>query len=53
MEAVFPKNAQYIALGHIHKPQIVPGTKINEQDMQGHQYIIIKRKLILRKSVFL
>jgi len=22
----FPKNAQYIALGHVHKPQIVPGT---------------------------
>ena len=22
----FPKEAQYIALGHIHKPQIVPGT---------------------------
>ncbi|MGI1660422.1 MAG: exonuclease SbcCD subunit D [Desulfitobacterium sp.] len=22
----FPENAQYIALGHIHKPQIVPGT---------------------------
>lgn len=25
--AVFPKEAQYIALGHVHKPQIVPGTK--------------------------
>lgn len=23
----FPKTAQYIALGHIHKPQIVPGTQ--------------------------
>lgn len=23
----FPKSAQYIALGHVHKPQIVPGTK--------------------------
>lgn len=23
----FPENAQYVALGHIHKPQIVPGTK--------------------------
>lgn len=22
----FPKKAQYIALGHVHKPQIVPGT---------------------------
>lgn len=22
----FPDNAQYVALGHIHKPQIVPGT---------------------------
>ena len=22
----FPKDAQYIALGHIHKPQVVPGT---------------------------
>lgn len=22
----FPKKAQYVALGHIHKPQIVPGT---------------------------
>ncbi|WP_010233045.1 exonuclease SbcCD subunit D [Clostridium arbusti] len=22
----FPKNAQYIALGHVHKPQVVPGT---------------------------
>ncbi len=22
----FPKSAQYIALGHVHKPQIVPGT---------------------------
>lgn len=22
----FPENAQYIALGHVHKPQIVPGT---------------------------
>ncbi|MGN0145042.1 MAG: exonuclease SbcCD subunit D [Clostridium sp.] len=22
----FPKEAQYIALGHVHKPQIVPGT---------------------------
>lgn len=23
----FPKTAQYIALGHVHKPQVVPGTK--------------------------
>lgn len=23
----FPKEAQYIALGHIHKPQVVPGTE--------------------------
>lgn len=23
----FPKEAQYIALGHVHKPQIVPGTQ--------------------------
>lgn len=23
----FPETAQYIALGHVHKPQIVPGTK--------------------------
>jgi exonuclease SbcD len=23
----FPKEAQYIALGHIHKPQLVPGTE--------------------------
>lgn len=23
----FPKNAQYIALGHVHKPQIVPNTQ--------------------------
>ncbi|GAA0127520.1 exonuclease SbcCD subunit D [Clostridium sp. CTA-19] len=23
----FPKEAQYIALGHVHKPQVVPGTK--------------------------
>ena len=23
----FPKEAQYIALGHVHKPQIVPGTE--------------------------
>lgn len=22
----FPKSAQYVALGHVHKPQIVPGT---------------------------
>ena len=22
----FPSNAQYIALGHVHKPQVVPGT---------------------------
>ncbi len=22
----FPENAQYVALGHIHKPQLVPGT---------------------------
>lgn len=24
---VFPEEAQYIALGHVHKPQIVPGTR--------------------------
>lgn len=24
---IFPSKAQYIALGHIHKPQIVPGTE--------------------------
>ena len=24
--SIFPKKAQYIALGHVHKPQIVPGT---------------------------
>lgn len=23
----FPKEAQYIALGHVHKPQVVPGTE--------------------------
>lgn len=23
----FPSNAQYVALGHVHKPQIVPGTQ--------------------------
>lgn len=23
----FPKEAQYIALGHVHKPQVVPGTQ--------------------------
>lgn len=23
----FPKEAQYVALGHVHKPQIVPGTE--------------------------
>lgn len=23
----FPKSAQYIALGHVHKPQVVPGTQ--------------------------
>ena len=23
----FPEKAQYVALGHIHKPQVVPGTK--------------------------
>lgn len=24
--SIFPEKAQYIALGHVHKPQIVPGT---------------------------
>lgn len=24
--SIFPKKAQYIALGHVHKPQVVPGT---------------------------
>lgn len=25
--ACFPESAQYVALGHVHKPQIVPGTQ--------------------------
>lgn len=39
----FPKEAQYIALGHVHKPQIVPGT-IKKQDIQVLHFINIKRK---------
>ena len=38
-----PKEAQYVALGHVHKPQVVPGTN-KKLDILVLQFNIIKRR---------
>lgn len=48
----FPKNAQYVALGHVHKPQLVPGThKIARYSGSPIQYN--KKEINFKKKCFL
>lgn len=48
----FPKNAQYIALGHVHKPQVVPGTK-GIARYSGSPLHYNRKEIGLQKSVLL
>lgn len=44
----FPKEAQYIALGHVHKPQLVPGTN-KKARYSGSPIHYNKKKFIIIK----
>lgn len=48
----FPENAQYIALGHIHKPQIVPGTK-QKARYAGSPIHYNKKEINFQKKCFI
>ncbi|SFR68751.1 exonuclease SbcCD subunit D [Anaeromicropila populeti] len=48
----FPKQAQYIALGHIHRPQIVPGTEKRAR-YAGAPLHYHKGEAAFQKKVFL
>ena len=48
----FPKNAQYIALGHIHKPQIVPGTDKRAR-YSGSPLHYSKKEINFKKKCFI
>ena len=48
----FPENAQYIALGHIHKPQIVPGTN-GKARYSGSPIQYNKKEINFKKKCFI
>lgn len=48
----FPKNAQYIALGHIHKPQIVPKTD-GKARYSGSPIHYNRKEIIYKKQCIL
>lgn len=48
----FPKEAQYIALGHVHKPQIVPGTGRRAR-YSGSPIHYNKKEISFEKKCFL
>ncbi|MDD2494707.1 MAG: exonuclease SbcCD subunit D [Tissierellia bacterium] len=48
----FPSNAQYIALGHIHKPQIVPGSN-NKARYAGSPIHYNKKEINFKKKCFI
>ena len=48
----FPKEAQYIALGHVHKPQIVPGTN-KKARYSGSPLHYTKKEINITKKCFI
>ncbi|WP_333886646.1 exonuclease SbcCD subunit D [Clostridium sp.] len=48
----FPENAQYIALGHIHKPQIVPGSN-GKARYSGSPIQYNKKEINFKKKCFI
>jgi exonuclease SbcD len=48
----FPSKAQYVALGHIHKPQIVPGTK-GRARYAGSPIQYNKKEINFKKKCFI
>ena len=48
----FPENAQYIALGHIHKPQIVPATEKRAR-YSGSPLEYNKKEINFKKKCFI
>ncbi|WP_346968135.1 exonuclease SbcCD subunit D [Clostridium disporicum] len=48
----FPKEAQYIALGHVHKPQIVPGTNTKAR-YSGSPLHYNKKEINIKKKCFI
>lgn len=48
----FPENAQYVALGHIHKPQIVPGTR-QKARYAGSPIHYNKKEISFQKKCFI
>lgn len=48
----FPKEAQYIALGHVHKPQIVPGTK-HKARYSGSPIHYNRKEINFKKKCFI
>ena len=48
--SIFPEKAQYIALGHVHKPQIVPGTNKRAR-YSGSPIHYNKKEISFTKSV--
>lgn len=48
----FPKKAQYIALGHVHKPQIVPGTDRRAR-YSGSPLHYSKKEINFKKKCFI
>ena len=48
----FPKEAQYIALGHVHKPQIVPGTN-KKARYSGSPLHYNKKEINIKKKCFI
>lgn len=48
----FPANAQYVALGHIHKPQLVPGTNKRAR-YAGSPLHYNKKEISFKKKCFI
>ncbi|MCR3761077.1 exonuclease SbcCD subunit D [Clostridium felsineum] len=48
----FPKNAQYVALGHVHKPQLVPGTHKTAR-YSGSPLQYNKKEINFKKKCFM
>lgn len=48
----FPKEAQYIALGHVHKPQIVPGSS-GKARYSGSPLQYNKKEISFKKKCFI
>lgn len=48
----FPKEAQYVALGHVHKPQVVPGTE-GKARYSGSPLHYNKKEISYDKKCFL